>query len=213
MNDIYILGCGLTTPVFMELALNAGYKIRGLYHYNNDRTGEFIHGYKILGSFDDLFQLDIKDKLFMLSMGDMNIRKALSIKIKNKGGILPTIIHPTAIISKFSKISNNGVIIGPNSIVQADVQLYEGVVLRDASLVCHTTTIKEFVFVGPQSLVGANLIIEPLAFIGQKALLISGKAKRIGEGSLIGAGSVVTKSVSPYVKVVGFPGKEIGIIN
>lgn len=209
MKDIFILGVGNTTPVFMDLALDSGYNIAGLYHYNDERTGEYVHGYKILGSFDDLFKLDIKNKLFMLSMGNMNIRKALSERIKNKGGILPTIIHPTAIVSNFAAVSNDGVIVGPYSIVQADVQIYEGVVLRDASLVCHTTIIKEYVFVGPQSLIGANIVLEPLVFIGQKALLISGKAKNIGENSLIGAGAVVTKSVNPNVKIVGFPGKEV----
>ena len=209
MKDIFILGVGNTTPVFMDLALDSGYNIAGLYHYNDERTGEYVHGYKILGSFDDLFKLDIKNKLFMLSMGNMNIRKALSERIKNKGGILPTIIHPTAIVSNFAAVSNDGVIVGPYSIVQADVQIYEGVVLRDASLVAHTSIIKEYVFVGPQSLIGANIVLEPLVFIGQKALLISGKAKNIGENSLIGAGAVVTKSVKPNVKIVGFPGKEV----
>lgn len=209
LRDLIVLGVGATTPVFMELAIDAGYNIKGLYHYNDTKTGEEIHGYKILGSFDDLFQLDIKDKLFMLSMGDMNIRKTLSIRIKNKGGILPTIIHPKAIISTFSSVSNNGVLIGPYSIIQADVNIGNGVVIRDGSLICHTTKINDYVFIGPQSLIGANLQIDSQTFVGQKALLISGKASYIGKGCLIGAGSVVTKSVESGKIVVGFPAREI----
>jgi UDP-perosamine 4-acetyltransferase len=209
LRDLIVLGVGATTPVFMELAIDAGYNIKGLYHYNDTKTGEDIHGYKILGSFDDLFQLDIKDKLFMLSMGDMNIRKTLSIRIKNKGGILPTIIHPTAIISTFSSVSNSGVLIGPYSIIQADVNIGNGVVIRDGSLICHTTKINDYVFIGPQSLIGANLQIDSQTFVGQKALLISGKASYIGKGCLIGAGSVVTKSVESGKIVVGFPAREI----
>lgn len=70
-NEIIVLGIGASTPVFMELAIDAGYKIIGLYHYNNTRIGEDIHGYKILGSFDDLFQQDIQAMNFMLTMGNL----------------------------------------------------------------------------------------------------------------------------------------------
>lgn len=213
MNEIIILGVGSATSVFMDWALSSGFSVVGLYHYNSERTGDLIHGYEILGSFDDLFSRDIKGKLFMLSMGDMKIRKTLTDKIKQKGGILPTIVHPTAIVSKFANVSNEGVIIGPYSIIQSDVTICEGVVIWDATLICHTTKINNFVFVGPQNLVGANLIIEPYVFIGQRSLLISGKACCIGEDSLIGAGAVVTKTINKNRKVVGFPAKEIGFNN
>lgn len=208
-KEVIILGVGLTTPVFMELAIDAGYKIKGLYHYNEDRNGQIVHGYQIIGSFDDLFQQDIQAMNFMLTMGNLQIRKELSEKIKDKGGILPTIIHPTAIISKFCEISKEGVLVGPLAIIQADVEIERGVVIRDGALICHTTKINEYVFVGPQSLIGANIKIEPLAFIGQRALLVSGKATTIGRNSLIGAGAVVTKPIESNKTVVGFPAKEL----
>lgn len=53
-----------------------------------------------------------------------------------------------------------------------------------------------------------NLQINELAFIGQKALLVSGKAKTIGSKVLIGAGAVVTKPIEPNKIVVGFPARE-----
>lgn len=56
MKKIYALGVGHNTPVFIDLALDCGYEIVGLYHYNGDKTGEVDHGYKILGSFDDLLK-------------------------------------------------------------------------------------------------------------------------------------------------------------
>ena len=81
--------------------------------------------------------------------------------------------------------------------------------MRDDALICHTTTIQDYVFIGPQALVGANLHIEPLVFIDQKALLVSGKANTIDQVSFIEAGAVVTKSIEPNKTVVGFPAKEL----
>lgn len=54
-KEIYALGIGHNTPVFIDLAEACGYSIKGLYHYNSDRTGQLDHGFKIIGSFEDLF--------------------------------------------------------------------------------------------------------------------------------------------------------------
>jgi len=86
-REIYLLGIGHGTPIFMELAEACGYTIAGLYHYNDERTGEIDHGYKILGSFEDLFRSDIKGKLFCLTMGDMNIKKFVSKRLMALGGV------------------------------------------------------------------------------------------------------------------------------
>ena len=49
------------------------------------------------------------------------------------------------------------------------------------------------------------------ASIGANATIICGNT--IGEFSLIGAGSVVTKDVRPYSLVVGNPAKQIGWVS
>ena len=39
-KEIYILGIGHNTSVYIDLAEACGYEIKGLYHYNGDRTGD-----------------------------------------------------------------------------------------------------------------------------------------------------------------------------
>lgn len=208
-KNIYILGVGGSTPLFIDLAEQCGYRIAGLFHYNEERTGEVEHGFKIIGSFSDLFSQEIVGWNFMLSMGDMNVRKMLSEKILTSGGIIPTIIHPSAIISRFASVSNIGVLIGAGCIIQSDVHIDSHAVIRDQALICHQAEISEYCFVGPQALVGAHTTLKPLSYIGQKSLLISGKVEVVGTHSLIGAGAVVTKSIEANRVAVGFPAKEI----
>ena len=129
MKIIYALGVGASTPVFCEIAIACGYEIGGLYHYNSDRNGEVVNGMQILGSFEDLFNTAIEEKNFLLTMGDPKLRHNLSERIIAAGGILPTLIHPTALISPNCTISTEGVIISPMVVVQSNVKIDKGVAI------------------------------------------------------------------------------------
>lgn len=52
-----------------------------------------------------------------------------------------------------------------------------------------------------------DLVVEDDVWIGANAIILGGVT--VGRGSVIGAGSVVTKSIPPYSIVVGNPGKVI----
>jgi acetyltransferase-like isoleucine patch superfamily enzyme len=53
----------------------------------------------------------------------------------------------------------------------------------------------------------ADIIIEDKVWIGFNVIILKGV--KIGEGAVIGAGSVVTKDVPPYHIVAGNPAKII----
>ena len=213
MKTIYALGVGHNTPVFIELAEACGYFVKGLYHYTEGRTGEYDHGFEILGSFDDLFsKQDLSGMNFLLTMGDSRIRCSLSEKIRIKGGNVPSIIDPTAVISRFASISETGVYISPFTYVQADASIGENTVLLDHVNINHTTNIGKGCFIAGGCTIGAYTRVEDFVFFGQGALSISGKVQVIGEGAYIGARTLVTKSVPKNALLVGSPGKVYKII-
>jgi UDP-2-acetamido-3-amino-2,3-dideoxy-glucuronate N-acetyltransferase len=106
------------------------------------------------------------------------------------------------------------VILGNNVKVQNNVSIYTGVICEDD------------VFLGP-SMVFTNVInprsevnrkseykqtyVHHGASIGANATILCGID--IGEYAMIGAGSVVTKSVKPFALVVGNPARQIGWIS
>jgi len=110
-------------------------------------------------------------------------------------------------------ISTN-VVLGNNVKVQNNVSIYEGVECEDD------------VFLGP-SMVFTNVInprsavtrkheyrktvVRKGASIGANATVVCGN--NIGEYALIGAGSVVTKTVPPYALMVGNPARQIGWVS
>ncbi|WP_009632162.1 gamma carbonic anhydrase family protein [Synechocystis sp. PCC 7509] len=68
------------------------------------------------------------------------------------------------------------------------------------------TILEDFVTVGHRAVIH-SAYIERGCLIGIGAIILDGV--RVGTGSIIGAGSVVTKDVPPFSLVVGVPGKPI----
>lgn len=209
-KEIYALGIGHNTPVFIDLAEACGYTIKGLYHYNADRTGQSDHGFKIIGSFEDLFSKgDLNGMNFLLTMGDNKIRTFISERIIKQGGCVPTLIHPTAIISRFSVISEIGVYISPFTYIQADSTIGDNTIILSGVNISHTNKIGNSCFIAGGATIGAYTTVEDFVFVGQGALSISGKVSKIGQHSYIGARSLLTHEVPPYAIVAGSPAKII----
>jgi len=108
----------------------------------------------------------------------------------------------------------NNVIIGNNCKIQNNVSLYEGLILEDDVFIGPSavfTNIKN-----PRSFINRRdqytiTLIKQGVTIGANATIVCGV--EIGPYSLIGAGSVVTKNIPPYSKVVGNPGVVIGNVS
>jgi UDP-2-acetamido-3-amino-2,3-dideoxy-glucuronate N-acetyltransferase len=103
----------------------------------------------------------------------------------------------------------NDVIIGTRVTVKCGVQLWDGLRIEDDVFIGPNVTFtndthprsKQYPAAFPQT------IIRKGASIGANATILPGI--EIGEGAMIGAGSVVTKSVAAGRTVVGNPAREI----
>lgn len=208
MKDIYILGVGHNTVVYIDLVESCGYHVAGLYHYEKGRTGDLYFGHKIVGTHEELFASDLSGKQFAISVGDNNIRSQLYNRLRDNAGIVPTIVHPSAIVSRYAQLGQ-GVVIHANSVISPDVIIGDDSVVSSNDLITHGSQMGMHCFIASNVVLGAYITMQDYAFIGSGATIISSKVSYIGKGALVGAGAVVTKNVEPNKRVAGNPAREI----
>ncbi|MEZ8511495.1 acyltransferase [Vibrio splendidus] len=106
-------------------------------------------------------------------------------------------------------------------LIENDVSIANNVTIKSGVQVWDGITIEDNVFIGPNVTFTNDktprsknypehflkTIIQKGASIGANSTILPGII--IGEGAMVGAGSVVTRSVAPFSTVVGNPAKEI----
>lgn len=152
-------------------------------------------------------------------------------------------VHPSAIIDEGAQIGKGtriwhfchlmptcrvgeNCILGQNVYLDSNVIIGNGVKIQNNVSVYNGVIIEDDVFLGP-SMVFTN-VINPRSFIErktefkktliQKGATIGANATilcgiEIGNYALIGAGTIVTKSVPPYALITGNPGKRTGWVS
>ncbi|MCF2738734.1 transferase [Bacteroides caecigallinarum] len=208
MKDIYVLGVGHNTIVCIDLVETCGFHVAGLYHFDDSRTGEKYFDYPIIGSFTDLYSKgDLSNMYFVLSQGDNKIRKTVFENIKGLNGNFPSLIHPTAVVSKYS-IIGEGVIVHANAVIDPDTKIGNDSVISFNAGICHSSSLGAHCYISPGAIVGAYTKIEDSVFVGLQATIISGKVKVIAEDSIIGASALVNKSVLEKSIMIGNPARK-----
>ena len=141
-----------------------------------------------------------------VAVGVPQARARLAEVCRSLGLSLPTLIHPSAYLSPEAQIGE-GVFLG------AGVQVLPGASVGDLCLVNAGTIVSHHVQVGRCNSIGPNATLsgrsrtEPFVFLGAGCTVLP--EVRVGQGTTVGAGAVVTRDVAADLTVVGVPAKPL----
>lgn len=127
-----------------------------------------------------------------------------------------THVLPGALIGRDCNICDhvfieNDVIVGDRVTVKCGVQLWDGIRLEDDVFIGPNATFTNDIF--PRSKQQFELLLTVVrrgASVGANSTILPGIT--VGEGAMIGAGSVVTRDVPPHALVVGNPARVIRLL-
>jgi sugar O-acyltransferase (sialic acid O-acetyltransferase NeuD family) len=210
MSNIVIIGSSGHAKVIIDIVQQEGkYKIVGLldcYRKLNEQT----LGYSVLGKEEDLPELINIHSITgaIVAIGDNFIRSKVVSHVRE---ICPDLLFVSAI--------------HPNSSIGIDVTIGEGTVIMagvsinpccSVGLFCilntnssldHDSIMEDFSSLAPNVTTGGNCRIGEYSAIGIGTVLIHGV--HIGKQSIIGAASLVMKSIESFVVAYGTPAKVI----
>ena len=198
-KSIYIYGASGHGLVVADVAKSCGYE--DIVFLDDDKSKGFL-------TFEDI--KENRDYHIAFGIGNNQIREKLYKKVKENGFSIPTLIHPSSIISPSAKIEE-GTVIMPNVVVNAKAYIGKCVILNSSCVVEHECMIGDFVHISPKVSIAGDVRIGDFTHIGIGSSII--QCLEIGKNSIIGAGSVVVKNIPDFKKAYGNPCKEIGNID
>lgn len=179
-------------------------KIKGFLDDKSDALAGFEGFPPILSSVEDY---DVQENdIFYCALGDSNARQKYADIIKNRGGVFPPMIHPTAIIHPNVKIGE-GVSIGQFCTISANVTIGNFSLIFGYSNLGHDASVGDNCSLGTYVFLGGYVKVEDGATLHTRSTILP--HKKVGAGAIVGAGSVVLRNVKPGVSVFGNPAKEI----
>jgi sugar O-acyltransferase (sialic acid O-acetyltransferase NeuD family) len=178
--------------------------IRGFLDDDADLFGKTIFGFPVLGSVDQLAVYPDDD--IIVAVGENSIRKKIVERVKQQGGNFFTAVHPKAIVSDSSEISE-GCMVCAGVVVNPEARIGKHVILNTGSSVDHHNNIGNFVHLAPGVHLGGNVTINEGTMVGIGSSIIP--SIKIGKWAMIGAGSVVTRDVDEKMVACGNPARSV----
>lgn len=149
------------------------------------------------------------DKRFLVLVGNNVMREKLVNKYTDLGGTPHYFISNSANISIENCIfSKKNTVILHSAMISAGAVINEGAIINQFSYLGHDTVMGRYSFLGGYSCI-SNGTLGEFAFVGIKTVILPGRS--VGNHSLIGAMSLVNKSVGDRKKAYGTPVKEYPI--
>lgn len=139
---------------------------------------------------------------WIVGIGDNRTREQIGRRLSAEARPLASVIHPRAIVSASAKLGQ-GVFIGPGAVVHSDAVLGDGAIVNSGAIVEHDCRLESYCHIAPGAVLGGGVTVGAGALVGLNASVLP--CVSIGQYSIIGAGSVVTRVIPANRTAVGAP--------
>jgi len=204
-KPVIVLGAGGHAKVIIELLRAAGYQVS--YCVGGADSPDECMGIPVLKGDDHLPKLrQLGYSSVFPAIGSNAIRERAAAHVLDLGYELVNAISPHAIISP-SLVLGKGIAIMSGVVINAQSTIDDLAIINTGATVDHDCHIGFCAHVAPQCALAGNVTVGAKAFVGIGTSIIPNK--RIGDQSIIGAGSVVISDIPSSLTALGNPAKIV----
>ena len=146
------------------------------------------------------------DLIVYHGVGYIGVRRMLAAKLKAKGIVSPTVIHPTAWVSPSATIGP-GTVIYAGVVVNTGAVVGEGVILNTGCVVEHDVQLGDWCHISPNATLGGAAQLGEAVWAGMGSTVLP--LITIGPETILGANAVATRHLPGHSVAVGIPAKVI----
>ena len=202
-KNLILIGGGGHCKSVIDVAESVGYNILGVLDMP-DELGKSVLNYKVIGTDDDIPKY-VNKADFIITIGfikNPNIRERIFNRVKEAGGNLATIIASTAHVSHYA-IIGEGTVVMHQAVVNAGAHIGTNCIINTFCNIEHDAVIGNQCHISTGTMVNGDCKVGERVFIGSQSVLANGIT--VGDDIIIGAGSVVHKSISGKGVYAGNP--------
>lgn len=203
MKRCLVVGAGGCGREVLSWALHVNqfeWKIAGFLDSNPLALSGKVFPYPILG--DPGSWVPAEDEVFIVGLGDPDIRLRVCGELTFRGARFVTLIHPSVITALNVEIGE-GSILAPNVVVGANAVLERLMFVNVAASIGHDSHTGESTTISSHCDVMGHVSIGRCCFLGSHCCILPGK--KVGDHAIVGAGSTVVRNVPPRTTVMGVP--------
>jgi sugar O-acyltransferase (sialic acid O-acetyltransferase NeuD family) len=158
----------------------------------------------VLGVISDAARFGETHPAAIVTVGDGATRQRLSGVLRGLGFTLPTLVHPSAVISPRATLGQ-GVVVMANVVVNSYARVGDDVILNTACTIDHDCRLSDSVHVSPGANLSGDVTVGERSWIGAGAAVREGI--RIGFDVVVGAGAAVVSNLPDGVFATGVPAR------
>ena len=142
----------------------------------------------------------------IICVGNNRTRKHLAEELSHVGISFGIAVHPSVIMSKYASV-DEGTVIMQGAVVQSCTKIGKHCIINTAASIDHDNLLGDFVHISPHATLCGEVEVGEGTWIGAGSVVK--QCVRIGKWSIIGAGSVVVNDIPDGVLAYGNPCKVI----
>lgn len=192
ISEIFVYGTGGHGKVVADIARSCGYTLAG---WIDDNPAAAVYTW-------ETFRLAHPSGAIVIGIGNNTLREKILDTVSKAGYPLPTLIHPSAVISPSATIDEGSVVM-PLVVVNAEARIGKGCIINSGAVVEHECILEPYVHISPNAALAGGVRVKHHTHIGIGANCIQNLT--VGAHSVIGAGSVLIRDIPDYSLAAGVP--------